>query len=72
MKERSHACSTGCIPGENEESNEGPNEDADEDISVVVHCQEHDHVRHGELQRVDTGANGLLECGWDVTGSSRR
>lgn len=67
-----HACSTGCIPREDEEAKEGPDEDAEEDVPVVIHGQEHDHVRDCKLQRVDEGANGLLEHGRDMTASSQR
>lgn len=69
---RSNACSAGCIPREDEEAKEGPDEDAEEDVPIVIHGQEHDHVRDCKLQRVDEGANGLLEHGRDMTGSSQR
>ena len=67
-----HACSSRRIPGEDERANKGAGEDTEEDVSIVVHGQEHDYVRHGKLQRVDAGSNRLLEHGREITGSVQR
>lgn len=66
------ACSARGIPGEDKKANESPYEDADEYVPIIIHGQQHNHVRNRELQRVDARANSLLIYGWDVTSSSRR
>jgi hypothetical protein len=38
-----------------------PNKYTNNDIPVVVHCQQHDKVRHGKLQHMQQRTNRLLQ-----------
>lgn len=44
------------LPLEDKGTEESANEDADDDVAVVVHCQKHDKVSHCKLNRVKQGA----------------
>lgn len=49
------------LPPEDEVSKVCTDEDTDDDISVVVHGEQHDKVCNRELQHVEQSTNGLLE-----------
>lgn len=51
------------MPAGDEVTDESANEDADDDVPIVVHGEEHDEVRHSELQHVQQCADELLEDG---------
>jgi hypothetical protein len=49
------------LPGEDKRTKERADEDTDDDVPVEVHGQQHDKVRHGELEHVQQGAHQLLD-----------
>ena len=49
---------------------EGPNQDTDDNVPVEIHCQKHDKVSNGKLQRMDEGAKELLKSAWPRPTSS--
>jgi len=49
------------LPAEDEVSKICANEDADDDVSVVIHCKQHDEVCDCELQHMEKSTNSLLE-----------
>ena len=53
-----------CIPRRHAEAEKYPEKDAQQDISVVVHSQQHNHVGHRELHRIDSAADRLLWPAW--------
>jgi hypothetical protein len=53
-------CRFGRIPREDEESQKGANENADDEVAVVVHDEQHDEVRYTELNHVHQGSDWLL------------
>lgn len=57
------------MPRENEKANRGPYEDAHKDVSIVIHGQQHNHIRNAQLHWVDACANGLLGYNDDMTRS---
>lgn len=55
----SRQCHT--VPTEDERSNESTNKDADDEVPVEVHGEQHDDVGDGELSHVQECADELLE-----------
>lgn len=49
------------MPAEDKCSDEGPKEDADDEVPVEVHGQQHNNVGDGKLSHVQERANELLE-----------
>jgi hypothetical protein len=49
------------VPAEDESSDEGTKEDADDEVPVVVHGKQHDDVSDGELSHVQKSSDELLE-----------
>lgn len=49
------------MPTEDECSHKGTDENADDEIPVVVHCQKHDDVSDSELCHVEESPDQLLE-----------
>ena len=49
------------IPRENEGSDQSAEQDADDNVPVVVHSQQHDEVRDAKLQHMQYRTNGLLQ-----------
>lgn len=56
----SHARRATSVPGKDKEADESTNEDADKYVAVVIHGQEHKHVRDRKLHRVKARADHLL------------
>lgn len=51
------------VPAKDEAPDIRPEEDADDDVPVKVHGEEHDEVGHRELRRMDESSEGLLRDG---------
>jgi hypothetical protein len=49
-----------CLPVEDKSSEKSANQDAYNDISVIVHCQQHDKIRYSELQHMQESPYKLL------------
>lgn len=49
------------MPAEDEGPKEGAEEDANDEVAIVIHRKQHDDVRNGELRHVQKGADELLE-----------
>ena len=49
------------VPAKDESPDEGSKEDADNDVAVVVHREQHDDVGNGELSHVQKRSHKLLE-----------
>lgn len=48
------------FPVEDERAKICSNKDANDDVAIVVHGEQHDKVRHGELESVKQSSDGLL------------
>jgi hypothetical protein len=55
---------TETLVSEDEVPNIRTNEDTNDNVSIVVHGQQHDKVRDRELQHVQQGADCLLQYTW--------
>ena len=49
------------LPREQKRAQKRPDKDTDDHVAVEVHCQQHDEIRHGELQHVQERANRVLD-----------
>lgn len=49
------------LPREDKRSQERSDEDADDDVPVVVHGKQHDKIRNRELSHMEHGPDKLLE-----------
>ena len=57
------------IPAKEKEAQERTDKDADDEIAVEVHGEQHDEIRHAELEHVKQSSDGLLtKCQVDVHG----
>ena len=49
------------LPREQKRAQERPDEDTDDHVAVEVHRQQHDEIRHCELQHVQERADRVLD-----------
>jgi hypothetical protein len=49
-----------CIPAEDKSSKKSANQDTDNDVSIIVHCQQHDEISYSELQYIQESCCKLL------------
>jgi hypothetical protein len=53
-------CRPESFPIEDERSQQRTDEDTDDDVSIVIHCKQHDEVGHSELQHMQQSSDRLL------------
>jgi hypothetical protein len=49
-----------CIPAEDKSSKKSANQDTDNDVSIIVHCQQYDEISYSELQYIQESCCKLL------------
>lgn len=52
------------LPRKDKRAEKRPDEDTDDNVPVEIHSKQHDEIRNGELEQMQSCANELLDKRW--------